>query len=106
MTSKKRLSGEPDVEIGASVRARRLRFRKKPKTKVEFHGETRVRSDDRIEDVELESESRSVRRNLPEEVEPGVTYHDVEVGWAAGARAALPEERQTDEEEDDGDDER
>jgi hypothetical protein len=94
-------TGEPDIEVGAAVRARKLRFRSKPKTKVEFEGHTRVQSDDRIEDVEIESESGSKRRNLPEEVEPGVTYRDVEVGWAARARAKMPEREQ--EEEDPGD---
>jgi hypothetical protein len=84
--------GEPDIEIGAAVRARKLRFRSKPKTKVEFDGHTRVRSDERIEDVEIESESGSERHNLPEEVEPGVTYRNVEVGWAARARAVMPED--------------
>lgn len=92
MTRRKPATSEPDVEIGASAKARRLRFRRKPETRVEFHGGTRVRSEDRIEEVELESESRSERRNLPDEVEPGVTYRDVEVGWAAKARAVLPEE--------------
>jgi hypothetical protein len=105
MTRKKRLKGEPDIEIGAAVRARKLRFRSKPKTNVEFEGRTRVRSDDRIEDVELETESGSERRNLPDEVEPGVTYRNVEVGWAARARARIPEEAEKDledEEEDRG----
>jgi hypothetical protein len=102
MTRKKRLKGEPDIEIGAAVRARKLRFRSKPKTNVEFEGRTRVRSDDRIEDVELETESGSERRNLPDEVEPGVTYRNVEVGWAARARARIPEEDLEDEEEDRG----
>jgi hypothetical protein len=88
-----------DVEIGASASARRLRFRRKPKSKVEFEGRTRVRSDERIEDVELESDSTSARRNLPDEVEPGVTYRDVEVGWVAGARAVLPERSKREEEE-------
>ena len=83
----------PDIEIGAHATAKRLRFRRKPETDVEFEGETRVRSDDRIEEVELESDSQSERRNLPEEVEPGVTYRDVEVGWAAGARARMPKRR-------------
>jgi len=83
----------PDIEIGARVSAKRLRFRRKPETDVEFEGETRVRSDDRIEEVELETDSQSERRNLPEEVEPGVTYRDVEVGWAARARARMPKRR-------------
>jgi hypothetical protein len=82
----------PDVEIGATAKARKLRFRRKPKTNVEFEGRTRIRSDDRIEDAELETDSGSERRNLPDEVEPGVTYRDVEVGWAARARLRMPDE--------------
>lgn len=101
MTRKKRLTGEPDIEIGAAAKARKLRFRSKPKTDVEFQGETRIRSDDRMEDVELETESGSERRNLPEEVEPGVTYRNVEVGWAARARLRIPDEDQDEEEEED-----
>ena len=58
-----------------------------------------MRSDDRIEDVELETDSRSERRNLPEEVEPGVTYRNVEVGWAARARAVMPEGHDDDQDE-------
>jgi hypothetical protein len=91
MSPKRRPTGEPDIEIGATASARRLRFRRKPKTKVEFEGKTRVRSDDHVEEAEVESDSASERRNLPEEVEPGVTYRDVEVGWVAGARAVMPE---------------
>jgi hypothetical protein len=97
MARKKRLRDEPDIEIGAVARARRLRFRRKPETEVKFEGQTRVRSDDRIEDVELETESGSERRNLPDEVEPGVNYRNVEVGWAARARARMPEVEEEDE---------
>jgi hypothetical protein len=90
----------PDVEIGAHVKARKLRFRTKPDTTVEFRGGTQVRREDRIEDVELDTDSSSERRNLPDEVEPGVTYRDVEVGWRAQARARLPEEEEADERDD------
>jgi hypothetical protein len=75
-----------DVEIGASVKAKRLRFREKPKTKVELHGEVHEpegRGD-------LQSTSGSERQNLPEEVEPGVTYRDVRVRWRAAARLEEP----------------
>jgi hypothetical protein len=95
--NRKRETGEPEIEIGAVAKARRLRFRRKPKTNVEFKGRTRVRSDDRIEDVELETDSHSERRNLPDEVEPGVTYRDVEVGWTAQARARISEEEEGEE---------
>lgn len=96
---KPRSQRPPDIEIGAQATARKLRFRRKPKTRVEFEGKTRIRSDDRIEEVEIESDSQSERRNLPDEVEPGVTYRDVEVGWAAEARAVMPEEYEDDEDE-------
>ena len=93
MTRRARKSeSPPDIEIGAQAKARKLRFRRKPKTKVEFEGGTLVRTDEGVEEVELETESGSQRRNLPEEVEPGVTYRDVEVGWAARARAVRPDE--------------
>ena len=96
---KPRSQRPPDIEVGARATARKLRFRRKPKTRVEFDGRTRARSDDRLDDVEIESDSRSERRNLPDEVEPGVTYRDVEVGWAAEARAVMPEGQQEDEDD-------
>ena len=64
----------PDVEIGATARAKRLRFEEKPETSVEFRG-----------DSIAESDSGSERENLPDEVEPGVTYRDVRIGWRAAA---------------------
>lgn len=81
------------------MKASRLRFRRKPETRIEFEGGTRIRSDERIENVELETESGGERHNLPEEVEPGVTYRDVKVGWAAEARLRMPDEEDEDEEE-------
>ena len=87
----------PDIQVGAKVRARRVRFLRKPDTNVEFDGRTRVRSEDRIEDVELETHSGSERRNLPDEIEPGVTYRDVEIGWTAEAKARIPEDEDADE---------
>lgn len=82
---------DPDIEIGAAVKADRLRFKSKPKTKVEFHGEL----NEREHRAELETSSGSERENLPDEVEPGVTYRDVRVQWHAAAR--LPD-REDDEE--------
>jgi len=87
-----------DIEIGAVARARRLRFRRKPKTEVELKARTEFNPDLELEDVEGETDSHTERRNLPEEVEPGVTYRDVEVGWVAGARARLPDKREEEEE--------
>ena len=64
-----------DIEIGAAAKARKIRFRRKPETRVEFRG-----------DPGLETDSVTDRENLPEEVEPGKVYRDVKVGWIAGAR--------------------
>jgi hypothetical protein len=65
-----------DVEIGASVRARRLRFNRVPETEVSF-------------DAAGDSDSHTERENLPEKVEPGVTYEYVRVRWRGGARIAV-----------------
>ncbi len=81
----------PDVAIGARARAKKLRFRRKPKTEVRYTGESRVRTEEGIEELDHEAGSYSERRNLPDEVEPGVTYRDVEVGWVAGARIVKPD---------------
>lgn len=77
---------DADVEIGASVQAKQLRFREKPKTKVELHGEVRQPEGQ----GELQTTSGSERRNLPDEVEPGVTYRNVRVRWRAAARLDGP----------------
>jgi|SRR5215211_260414 len=84
-------SDEPDVEIGAVVKAKRLRFNKKPKTDVQFEKEKKA--DARIEDAlpEIETASGSQRENLPDEVEPGVTYRDVHVRWGAAAKLKRPD---------------
>ena len=66
---------QPDIEIGAVVKARRLRFNRKPKTDVRVKGEPAA-----------EGGSGSARENLPETVEPGVTYRDVRVAWLAAGR--------------------
>jgi hypothetical protein len=77
---------DADVEIGASVKAKRLRFRERPKTDVELHGEVREPESR----GELQTTSGSERRNLPDEVEPGITYRDVRVQWRAAARLDAP----------------
>jgi hypothetical protein len=78
---------DPDVEIGARVKAKRLRFQEAPKTSVEFHGGLTEPG----HHEELESASGSERENLPDEVEPGVTYRDVRVRWRAAARIKDPD---------------
>ena len=66
-----RKTDRPDIEIGAAVKAKKLRFKRVPKTDVRW-----------TEGSGGESE----RKNLPDKVEPGVTYRDVEVRWSAQGR--------------------
>jgi hypothetical protein len=68
----------PDIEIASIVKAKRLRFGRKPRLEVSFEGEPRI---DKV--------SGSVRENMPAEVEPGVTYRDVRVRWRAAAKLDL-----------------
>jgi hypothetical protein len=75
---------QPDVEIGAVVKAKRLRFKKKPQADVEVYG-----------DPGVEGGSGSARENLPDTVEPGVTYHDVRVTWRAAAKLDTKARRQS-----------
>ena len=72
-----------DVEIGVAARAKRIRFDKAPETSASFE----IGPDG-------ESDSVTERENLPERVEPGVTYRDVEVRWRGGARIVV--DRSTD----------
>jgi hypothetical protein len=84
---------DPDVEIGAAARARRLRFRKKPRVHVETRAHLDVNPEVAEElDLDAEGGSRAERENLPDEVEPGVTYRNVRVGWRAGAALRHDEE--------------
>jgi hypothetical protein len=69
----------PDVEISTSARARTVRFGSVPQTRVWFDGEPGVRSS-----------SHSERENLPDELDPGVAYHDARVRWRARARIVHP----------------
>jgi len=69
----------PDVDITTTVRARELRFTTVPETRVWFEGEPAE-----------QSSSKAERQNLPDEVEPDVTYRDVTVRWNARSRIVHP----------------
>jgi hypothetical protein len=71
---------EPDVEMKFSVRAKELRFECKPDLDVVAFA-----------DAPATAESQSERENLPDEVEPGVTYRDIAVRWRAAARLGEPD---------------
>jgi hypothetical protein len=71
---------EPDVEMAASVRADEVRFECKP--------EVRVRA---YSNAPATAESISERDNLPDEIEPGVTYRNFSVRWRLSARLNDPD---------------
>jgi hypothetical protein len=71
---------EPDVELKLSVRAEEIRFECKPEVEVEVYA-----------DSPATAESQSERENLPDELEPGVTYRDVAVRWRVAARLNEPD---------------
>jgi hypothetical protein len=70
---------EPDVEISAAVRAKELRFECKPDVEVGMHG-----------DSPASGGSFSERENLPDELEPGISYRDFAVRWRLAARLDDP----------------
>ena len=70
---------EPDVEIFASVKAEELQFECKPEVTVRAYA-----------NADAEAESVSERENLPDALEPGVTYRDFAVRWRLAARLADP----------------
>jgi hypothetical protein len=71
---------EPDVEIAASVRADEVRFECKPEVRVGAYA-----------NAPATAESVSERENLPDEVQPGVTYRNVSVRWRLAARLNDPD---------------
>jgi hypothetical protein len=71
---------EPDVEMAASVRADEMRFECKPEVRVGAYA-----------NAPATAESVSERENLPDEIEPGVTYRDISVRWRLAARLDDPD---------------
>jgi hypothetical protein len=81
MSSEKRPSRphSADIEFTASLEADELRFDESPETDVRFFGQPGH-----------ESASGSDRTNLPEKVEPGVTYRNVRVDYRLANRLTGP----------------
>jgi hypothetical protein len=75
--SDKRGSGRPDIEFGARIDAKELRFGEVPETSVEFFGTPGH-----------ESEHGDRRTNLPDEVEAGKTYRNVRVDYRLSTKIA------------------
>lgn len=71
----------PDIDFSASVKARELRFEEEPQTEVRFRGHP-----------ERNSVSVNERKNLPEKVRQGVTYHNISVRSRIASELVAPEE--------------
>jgi hypothetical protein len=100
----RRPEDEPDIQIGAAARAKKLRFNKKPETQVEFEKRGEANLEDLAPELEIQTASGSERENLPDDVEPGVTYRDVQVRWGAAAKIVPPPELEAEDEETNRDD--
>jgi pyruvate/2-oxoglutarate dehydrogenase complex dihydrolipoamide acyltransferase (E2) component len=73
--------GNPDIDFSASVKARELHFEEEPQTEVRFWGHP-----------ERNSVSVNERKNLPEKVRQGVTYHNIIVRSRIASELVAPEE--------------
>jgi hypothetical protein len=65
---------EPDVEIAAAARADEVRFERIPEVSVRAYA-----------NQPASAESVSERENLPDELQPAVTYRNVSVRWRLAA---------------------
>ena len=72
---------EPDVEMAVKLRADEVRFECKPDVRVTAHAS-----------APAVAECTSERENLPDELEPGVTYRSFAVRWRAAARLKDPDQ--------------
>jgi hypothetical protein len=70
----------PDVEIAVAVAADELRVECKPEVRVVAYA-----------DSPAWAESTSDRENLPDELEPGLTYTNFAVRWRAAAWPSDPD---------------
>ena len=72
----------PDVSLTAEAKVQRLHFDRVPDTGTQFWGQQ-----------ERETESGTVRENLPEESKRGVVYRDVHIRLKTVAEITGPETR-------------
>jgi hypothetical protein len=70
---------EPDVEISAAARAQEVRFECKPEVRIAAYS-----------DSPATAALDSNRENLPDKLEPGVTYRNFAVRWRLSARLNDP----------------
>jgi|SRR5215211_7575688 len=84
----------PAIDIQADVKAKAVRFNEAPEADAEVRGEVADRTSE--DQPEIEAGSTTERENIPEEVEPGVTYRDVRIRWRAAAKVTDPRRSQDD----------
>lgn len=77
---------DPIIDLRVSVKAKSVRFEEKPQGHLEFLDEAVDRTTG--DQPEVEAGSATERVNIPEQVEPRVTYRDVRVRWHVAAKVA------------------
>ncbi len=83
MAGKPKKPVKPDIEFGARVDAKEMRFKEVPETSVEFFG-----------NPDHESEHGDRRTNLPEKVEKDKTYRNVRVDYRLASKLVYEEEEE------------
>jgi hypothetical protein len=68
VSEESRRPAPPDVEVGAAVRMKKVRFKEKPEVETRTHVEPGGGA-----------ETQTERENLPDEVEPGKTYRNASI---------------------------
>jgi hypothetical protein len=76
----------PIIDIQISAAANVVRFEETPEAHVKFLDEAVDKTT--VDKPEVEAGSADERVNIPEQIEPGITYHDVRVRWHAAAKIA------------------
>lgn len=81
MADDRKKAAKPDIEFGARIDAKEIRFKEVPETKVEFFGTP-----------DHESEHGDRRTNLPERLEAGKTYRNVRVDYRLASKLVFDDE--------------
>ena len=83
MPDARKKAAKPEIEFGARIDAKEMRFKDVPETEVEFFG-----------NPGHESEHGDRRTNLPAEVEAGKTYRNVRVDYRLASKLVFEGENE------------
>jgi len=86
VADKPKKPAKPDIEFGARIDAKEMRFKEVPETSVEFFG-----------NPGHESEHGDRRTNLPDEVEADKTYRNVRIDYRLASKLLYGDEEKEEE---------